>query len=184
MKRTCTFGCLVALVIAGLFVGCTTAPKSEEDKQTLATNSTAALKNFNTKDDTLQPMLDKSVGYVIFPDIGKAGFIVGGSYGRGEVYERGMRIGYADMTAASAGLQAGAQNFTELLVFMKQDEFDKFKMGNDFSLGANVSAVALSKGAAGATDQGKAVIAIVDAKGGLMAEAAVGGQRIRYMPVK
>jgi lipid-binding SYLF domain-containing protein len=170
---------LVSLVTSG---GCSTAPKSEGDATKLAANAKASLEGYKAKDPSLQALLDKSVGYAIFPDIGKAGWIVGGSYGRGEVFEAGNKIGYADIKEVSAGFQWGAQNFSELLLFMKQDELDKFKKG-EFSVGANVSAVALTAGAAGKTDPNKGVIALVDTKGGLMAEAAVGGQRMKFQPL-
>jgi lipid-binding SYLF domain-containing protein len=182
MKWARSLLAVVALVGLGMGFGCSTAPKNEGDATALAANSQSELKSYAAKDASLQPLLDKSVGYAVFPDIGKAGWILGGSYGRGEVFEGGRKIGYADIKEVSAGFQWGAQNFSELLLFMKQDELDKFKQG-EFSVGANVSAVALTAGAAGKTDPNKGVIALVDTKGGLMAEAAVGGQRMKFQPL-
>jgi lipid-binding SYLF domain-containing protein len=176
-------GALVVAGIAGigLVVGCSTAPKSGGDTAALAADSQAALASFKAKDPSLQSLMDRSVGWAVFPNIGKAGFVVGGSYGRGEVYERGAMIGYADISEVSGGLQIGAQNFSEILLFLRQEDLDKLKRG-DFSLGANASAVALTAGAAAKTDPSKGVIALVETKGGLMAEAAVAGQRLRYQP--
>ena len=94
----------------------------------------------------------------------------------------GTHIGYADVSEVSAGFQWGAQNFSQLLIFLQQPDFDKFKSG-EFAVGANVSAVALTAGAAGTTDPSKGVIALVDTKGGLMAEAALGGQQMRFHPL-
>jgi lipid-binding SYLF domain-containing protein len=169
-----------ALLLSGTLVGCSASPKNEGDAAALTANSQAAMESFKAKDPSLKQLLDKAVAYAIFPNIGKAGWIVGGSYGKGEVYDReGKRIGFADVTEVSVGLQGGAQAFSELLIFMKQSDLDNFK-STDFSLAGNVSAVALTAGAAGTTDPSKGIIAIVDTKGGLMAEAAVGGQRIRY----
>lgn len=171
---------LTGSFFVGVLGGCSASPKNEDDAAALAANSQAAIATFKAKDPSLQQLLDKSVAYVIFPNIGKAGWIVGGSYGKGEVYDRsGRRIGFADVTEVSVGLQGGAQAFSELLIFMKQADLDNFK-STDFSLAGNVSAVALTAGAAATTDPSKGVIAIIDTKGGLMAEAAVGGQRIRY----
>ena len=183
MKRSHMLLAGLAIVGAVWTGGCSTSPKTEGDAAKLAADSKAALASYEAKDSSLKALIDKSVGYAVFPDIGKAGWIVGGSYGRGQVYTMdGTMIGYADITSVSAGFQWGAQDFSELLIFMKQDDFDKFKTG-DYSLGANVSAVALTAGAAGATDPSKGVIALVDTKGGLMAEAAVGGQRMRFHAV-
>ena len=175
-SKTLLMAALAAVLMAG---GCQTSPKTEADKQKLTADAQAALAGYKAKDSSLQALLDKSVGYAVFPDVGKAAWFVGGAYGRGEVYEKGKKIGYADISEVSAGFTWGAQNFSELLIFMKQEKLDEFKKG-DWSVGGNVSAVALSAGAAATTDPSKGVIALVDAKGGLMAEAAVGGQRMRF----
>jgi lipid-binding SYLF domain-containing protein len=165
-----------------LIVGCSTAPKSTEDRAALAASAQGAFASFKAKDPTLQSLLNKSVGWAIFPDIGKAAFWVGGSYGRGEVFERGKLIGYADLTSVSAGFTWGAQSYSQLLLFLRQDDLDKFKRG-DWSLEGNVSAVLLTTGAASRTDPSKGVIAIVDTKGGAMAEASLGGQHFRFTPL-
>jgi lipid-binding SYLF domain-containing protein len=182
MKLSVGMLALVAMVGAALMVGCKTEPKTEGDAAKLSSNADATLAAYKAKDPSVQALLDKSVGYAVFPDIGKGGWIVGGSYGRGQVYEGGRLIGYADISEVSAGFQWGAQNFSELLIFTKQPDFDKFK-GGDFAVGANVSAVALTAGAAGTTDASKGAIALVDTKGGMMAEAALGGQRMRFKPL-
>lgn len=169
-----------ALTLTGLS-GCSTAPTSAADRAALSADAKATLTTFKAKDPTLSGLLKKSVGYAIFPNIGKGGFLIGGSYGQGEVYERGKLIGYADVKELSAGATVGAQNYSQMLIFLRQSDLDNFKRG-DWSLTGNVSAVALTKGGAGTTDPNKGVIALVDTKGGLMAEAAVGGQRYRFTP--
>ena len=170
---------LAAIVIAAFVAGCSTTPKTENDAAKLSANVTATLAGYKIKDPSLQVLLDKSVGYAVFPDIGKGGWFIGGSYGRGEVFEGGKKIGYADISEVSAGFQWGAQNFSELLIFLKPDDMKSFRKG-EYSVGANVSAVALTAGAAGKTDPSKGVVAVVDTKGGLMAEAAIGGQKMRF----
>ena len=166
-----------------MLVGCAgPAPKKSADRATLASESSAAIDAFTNEDPSLKPLMDKAVGYAVFPEVGKAGFIAGGSYGKGEVFEGGTKIGYADITQGTFGLQAGAQTFGELLLFMRPDELNDFK-GGEFKLAGNVSAVAIKAGAAGTADASKGIIAFVRTKGGLMAEAAIGGQRFRFHPL-
>ncbi|MCC6427905.1 MAG: lipid-binding SYLF domain-containing protein [Phycisphaerales bacterium] len=169
------------LASVGFVTGCSTAPKSEADRDALVATGNASVQSFRAKDSSLGELLSKSAGWAVFPEVGKAGFIVGGSYGRGTVYQNGSHIGYADITSGSVGLQAGAQSFSELLIFMRQSDLDKFKSGQ-FSLEANASAIAITAGAAAKTDVGKGVIVFVDPKGGLMADASVGGQGFSYKP--
>jgi lipid-binding SYLF domain-containing protein len=175
----------VAVMVGGACVpfGCSgPTPHEEPQRATLSTESSASLEAFKNADPSLQDLLNKSVGYAIIPDVGKAGFIAGGSYGKGQVYEGGRKVGYADITQATIGLQAGGQTFSELVVFMQQDELNKFKM-NQFALSGNVSAVAIKTGAAASADVSKGVIVFTRTKGGLMAEASVGGQRFRFQPL-
>lgn len=168
---------------AGLaLTGCSTEPKTEAEKSTLSSDTATALQSFKNADSSLQSLLDRSIGYAVFPDVGKAGFIVGGSWGRGEVWEKGAKIGYAEVTKGSVGLQAGAQTFDELIVFFTQEQMDKFKAGK-FSLSADASAVAIKAGAAGASDYSKGVIIFTQTKGGLMAEASIGGQGFSFKPL-
>lgn len=175
------------VMVAGLsmplaMMGCSTEPKTAAQKSTLESESAAAMTSFKNADSSLQSLLDRSVGYAVFPDIGKGGLIVGGSYGRGVVWERGRMIGYSDITQGTIGLQAGAQTYSELLVFMRQEDLDKFKNGK-FSLSADVSAVAIKSGAAATADPSKGIIVFVQTKGGLMAEASVGGQGFSFKPL-
>lgn len=178
--RVCIGGALLGAMALGT-VGCQATPRTEAKAQALAANVQSTIATFKAKDPSLEPLLNKSVGVAVFPDIGKAGWVLGGSYGRGEVWEKGVHIGYADVSEVSAGFQWGAQNFSQILVFMTQEKLDDFKTGK-LALTANVSAVALSEGAAATTDPSKGVVALVDTKGGLMAEAAIGGQRMRFRP--
>jgi len=166
---------------AALIGACSTAPKTEADKSALSYDARGALASFKGADPSLQGLLDRSTGYAVFPDIGKAGFIAGGAFGRGEVYEGGKFIGFADVTKGSIGLQAGAQTFSELVVFLTPAQMNTFKDGK-FSLTADVSAVAIKSGAASAADYSKGVVVFVQSKGGLMAEASVGGQGFSYVP--
>jgi len=171
---------MLAGLLTAALVACSTAPRSDEDKEKLSARAKAEVQAYLAKDSSIQGLIDKSVGYVIFPSVGKGAWFIGGSYGKGEVFTKtGVKLGYADISEVSAGFTWGAQDFSELLIFMRQDDFDSFKKG-DFSVGANASAVLLNAGAAGKTDPSKGVIAFIDAKGGVMAEASVSGQRLRF----
>ena len=79
------------------FSGCNTAPKSETGRENLHDEVDTALARFEREDPDLKHFLDNSVGYAMFPDAGKAGFIAGGAYGKGEVFQGGRMIGYADI---------------------------------------------------------------------------------------
>jgi hypothetical protein len=72
--------------------------------------------------------------------------------------------------------------FSELIVFRAQEALNDFKDG-EFSFAANATAVAIKPGAAASATYNDGVAIFVHIKGGLMAEAAVGGQRFTFKPL-
>ena len=140
-----------------------------------------------------------SYGYAVFPTIGKAGFGVGGAHGKGRVFEQGAHVGNTSMTQVTVGFQLGGQAFSQIIFFEDKRAFDEFTSGN-FEFGAQATAVAItaaasaaatttggSAGASGgkrdATTVGnyhKGMATFTVAKGGLMYEASVGGQKFSY----
>ena len=169
------------LIIAGIMSGCTTAPSTESDKRSLIDDAAGTLRHMKVQDASLDRFLARSYGYTIFPSVGKGGLIAGGAYGRGIVYEKGQMVGYSDLSQATVGLQAGGQTYSELVVFETQIDFDRF-IGGRLTLSANLSAVALKSGAASSARYTDGVAVFVEPIGGLMLEAAIGGQQFTYMP--
>ena len=145
---------------------------------------------------------ESSYGYAVFPTIGKAGIGVGGARGSGQVYAEGAHVGNTTMTQLSVGLQLGGQAFSQIVFFQDKRAFDEFASGN-FEFGAQAQAVALtasagmaattagtSAGASGGKrdaattgiyNKGMAIFTI--AKGGLMYEASLSGQKFSYRAV-
>jgi len=169
----------LAVTIAGLLSSCATAPASREDKAALVTEAAARWQQMRTADPALGALVQRGYGYALFPDAGKAGLGVGGAYGRGVVYERGQHIGYSDLTQGTVGAQVGGQSFSELLVFESKAALERFKAG-EFGVAAGASAVVLKSGVATNPNFIDGVAVIVQPVGGVMAEAAIGGQQFTY----
>lgn len=170
---------LVLTVVAGLLGSCATAPASREDKAALVAEASSRLQQMRAADPALGSLVQRGHGYAVFPDVGKAGLGVGGAYGRGVVYERGQHIGYSDLSQATVGAQVGGQSFSELLVFENKAALERFKAGQ-FSLAAGASAVVLKSGVATNPNFVDGVAVVVQPIGGVMVEAAIGGQQFTY----
>jgi lipid-binding SYLF domain-containing protein len=147
-------------------------------------------------------LFKSAYGYALFPTIGKAGFVVGGAYGKGRVYRGGRHIGDTSMTQATVGFQLGAAGYSEVIFFKDKRALDEFIKGN-FEFGAEAQAVALTAAASAsanttgssATASGgqhnaitagnyyKGMATFTITKGGLMYEASVGGQKFSYKPL-
>lgn len=131
----------------------------------------------------LREYFDKAHGYALFPTVGKGGFFVGGAHGKGRVFERGKLIGNVSLTQVSVGFQWGGQAFSEVIFFRDKAALEKFKTGrSEFS--ARASAVAAKSGVSADSAWSGGVAVFTRAKGGLMAEAAIGGQDFKYKALK
>ncbi|GAB5544080.1 MAG: lipid-binding SYLF domain-containing protein [Sandaracinaceae bacterium] len=171
----------IALAAFALAVGCAHAPRSQEDAKSLEQQADEALASLTQEDPTLQTVLAQSEGYVVFPRVREGAFIAGATSGVGVVYEGDRPIGYAELDGGSFGAQVGGQSYTQLIVFRSSDAFERFKLDN-FDLSADVSATAIRSGsAASATFEGGTAV-FIDDEDGLMAEASVGGQSLRFEP--
>ena len=80
------------------------------------------------------------------------------------------------------GLQLGGQTYREIIFFENKTALDLFEYGN-FEFGAQVSAVAATAGVSADTDYSRGVAVFTIAKGGLMFEASVGGQKFTFEPL-
>ena len=174
-----------AAMFAGMaLTGCATAPKTESEKDALASEAESTLKAMEAADPTLRDFLQKSTGYAVFPNVGKGGLVVGGASGRGALYRtNGKMLGYARMEQATVGAQIGGQSFAEVIAFENEDALTRFT-SNRLELTAQVSAVALKSGAAASAKYTNGVAVFTHVKGGLMAEAALGGQRFTFTPAE
>lgn len=182
MKRA-LLSLLVVAGCAAMNVGCESEPRTPEQQESMRDSARAALSNMMAKDETLDDVIDKAAGYAIFPNVGKGGLVVGGAQGRGEVFQDGEFIGYAQLQQASVGLQAGGQTFRELIVFQDEAALERFKNGK-VEFAANASAVALKAGAGASAEFKEGIAVFVEPTGGLMAEASVGGQRFTFTPAE
>ncbi len=180
MKATRSLLLSISIVpLLAALSGCSTAPRTAAARQDLKGSAHEALEQMETQDPDLEGFLRNSYGYAVFPHVGKGGYILGGGYGRAIVYEHGTPVGYADVTQASVGLQAGGQSFMQILAFETKNDFDRFREGK-LALAANVSAVILKTGAAASAKYTDGVAVFVKPIAGAMVEASVGGQQFTY----
>jgi len=141
----------------------------------------------------------KAYGYAVFPTVGKGALGIGGARGKGRVYAQGKHVGDTTLTQVSIGFQAGGQAYSQIVFFEDERAFREFTSG-EFGFGAGVSAVAITAAASAtasttgnsagisggkkdATTTGeyfKGMAVFTIAKGGLMYEAALAGQKFSF----
>ena len=142
----------------------------------------SSLADFRATDPSLDDMVNKAYAYAIFPNVVTAAVGVGGGHGNGEVYQGSRLIGRADMSQATIGAQLGGQRFAELILFENTQSLSEFQHGT-VEFDARASAVAASRGAASSANYDRGVIVFTLPQSGLMAQAAIGGQKFRYADI-
>lgn len=168
------------LALCLLFVAIGTNAQNDEHKELMADAQKAKTTLMN-KDAGLAQYFDNASGYVIFPNVGKGGLIIGGASGNGILYENGTAMGASNLKKLNVGLQAGGQAVIEVIFFETEAALAKFKEGN-FQFSAEASAVIAEEGKSKNANYDDGVLVFALPKAGLMADASVGGQKFGYTP--
>jgi len=172
---------IVGAAASALLAGCATEPYRQGG--TLDQEVAVAIDLFKRTDPDMEKFFKNAAGYVVFPSVTKGAAGVGAAHGEGVVFVNGKPIGTATMTQVTIGLQLGGQEYSEVIFFENKVVLDEF-CSNQFALSAQASAVAASAGASADADYQKGVVIFTIAKGGLMFEASVGGQKFRFTPLR
>ncbi|HTU01596.1 MAG TPA: lipid-binding SYLF domain-containing protein [Candidatus Sulfotelmatobacter sp.] len=122
-----------------------------------------------------------AVAILVFPSVLKAGFMVGGQFGNGALRQGDKSIGYYNVTAASYGLQAGAQRFGYAMFFMKESALEYLNKSGGFEVGVGPSVVLVDEGMAKTLTSSTArddIYAFIFGQQGLMAGMGLQGSKI------
>ena len=167
MKVNYRIGQLAAVIIAIILVAVLANPAQAQkgNAKKLAEASREAQKAADAFTEIMniaekaipQSLLDRAEAIAVFPDVIKAGFIVGGRGGHG-VISRRLKGGWSapaafDLGGGSVGLQIGASKTDFILLFMNDDALggllkDKFEIGGEGS----ATAGPVGRSAAASTD--------------------------------
>ena len=140
-----------------------------------------ALTEFAKSNPEVESHLHKAYGFAFYPKITKGGLGIGGAGGKGLVFDNKTVIGESKLAQATFGLQAGGQQYMEIILFEDQPALDRFIAGK-VKFSGQASAVALKDGASADVNYQDGVAIFTKTLGGLMAEASVGGQKFTYKP--
>jgi lipid-binding SYLF domain-containing protein len=167
---------LVTLVPIAAAFGAT--PKSDPQADEAAA---AALRKLIAGNPAARQLNEKALGVLVFPKIVKVGFLLGGAYGEGVLLQGGNTVGYYRSSAASYGLQAGAQWFGYALFFMNAGALKYLDDSSGFEIGLGPSVVVVDQGMAkkfSSTTLSQDVYAFIFNQKGLMAGLGIEGSKI------
>jgi lipid-binding SYLF domain-containing protein len=149
-ERRASYGVLGLILVLSLTTTAFAQGKNSKKLREATKQSQKAAKVFReimgTPDRGIpQDLLNRAEAVAVFPDVIKAGFIIGGRGGRG-VISRRVKGGWSapaffNLGGGSIGLQIGASSTDFVLLFMNEGALqglleDKFEMGGEGSVAA------------------------------------------------
>ena len=170
---------LLLLLVA--LSGCSSSVGSGENKETRVQQARDALAQLYSHTPSAKELSTHAAGILVFPDITKAGFLLGGQFGNGVLFKNGTVAGYYRSTGASYGLQAGLQRFGYALFFMTEDDLDYLSRSGGWEIGVGPSVTVVDEGFArsfSTTSARKGVYAFFFGQRGLMAGLGIQGTKI------
>ncbi len=173
--------CTIAFILALATVAMPTRAAFAESGPGLREDASAALAALYKQTPSAKVLGDHAKAILVFPNIVKAGFIVGGQYGEGVLYRGGKPAGYYSSVAASYGLQAGAQAFGYALFLMTDNAVKYLNKSEGWEIGVGPSIVIVDEGAAknlSSTTLQKDVYGIIFDQKGLMAGIGIQGTKV------
>ena len=141
----------------------------------------AALDGFTKQVKGASGLLQTAKGVLVFAGVIKAGIGVGGEYGEGALRIGGRTAAYYSISAASIGLQLGAQKKDIIVVFLQDAPLKKFQASEGWRVGVDGSVVLIDVGAGTSLDTSKLnqpIVGFVVGQKGLMYNLTLEGSKI------
>jgi lipid-binding SYLF domain-containing protein len=114
----------------------------------LISDSRYALQQLVAQNPAAAKAKSKAVAILVFPNVMKAGFIIGAQGGQGILFIHGQPRGGYRTVAASYGLQAGTQRYGYALFLMNQKAVNWVNNTRGWEIGSGPSVVIVDKGMA------------------------------------
>ena len=170
------------VIASGLLAGLAApAARAAASKAELNRDGQAALQQLYSVAPKAREMGAKARAILVFPRIVKAGLMVGGLTGNGVLLEGGRPTQYFNLSAATYGLQIGAQKYAYALFFITQSGLDYLKKSDGWAIGSGPSVVVMDEGKAMSTTSTtltQDVYAFPFGQKGLMAGLGLEGSKI------
>jgi lipid-binding SYLF domain-containing protein len=141
----------------------------------------SALTSLYQKVPSTKALGAKARGILVFPEITKAGFVVGGQHGDGVLFQGGRAVAFYRTSGASFGLQAGAQTFGYAMFLMTDKAVKQLDAANGWEIGTGPTVVMIDEGKAAnltTTTAKDDIYAFVFGQKGLMAGISLEGSKI------
>jgi lipid-binding SYLF domain-containing protein len=178
---------LSGFALAGLIAlqGCaTTTPSpsaSAAPDPELEASADTALQQLLAQNEGARKLAGEAKAILVFPDMKRAGLLVGAEHGKGALKVDGRVAGYYESTGLSFGMQAGAEEYSYALFFMTDDALDYLRRSHGWEIGAGPTVVVADEGISRqitTTTMREGIYAFIWGQRGLMAGMGLQGAKI------
>lgn len=169
-------GLALCLVVAGVGAKGAWAGTAEQ----INADVDATLARFYSEVADGKRVAGQAKGVLVFPNVWRAGFGVGGEYGEGALRIGGKTVDYYNTAAGSFGFQIGVQKKSIILLFMQDEVLDRLRQSSNWKAGADASVTLATIGADGSLDTQKLnqpIVAFVIGQKGLMYNLTLEGTK-------
>ena len=163
------------------------APAAKAHATALSRDSRTAINRLLAQSPAAKALNERATAVLVFPNIRKAGFVVGGQYGEGTLFKGGKPAAYYSTAGVSYGLQAGAQKYGYAMFFMNDAALKHLDKADGFEIGVGPSVVVMDEGmakTATTTTMNDDIYAFIFGQKGLMAGIGLQGNKITRIAAK
>ena len=139
-----------------------------------------ALDRFKNQVKGAEEFLANAKGVLVFPNVVRVGFFLGGEYGEGALLVDDKIVDYYSTAAGSFGFQFGAQSKNIIIVFMEENALTKFRDSLGWRAGLDGSIAVVDVGTGGSLDSNNVrdpIVGFVFGLKGLMLNLSLEGSK-------
>jgi lipid-binding SYLF domain-containing protein len=175
-----TAGVLAGLAFCMVFTGIGTQSALAASGRQIDSEVDATLEKFYREVGDGKKLSQQAKGVLVFPNVWRAGFGLGGEYGEGALRINGNSVDYYSTTAGSFGFQIGVQKKSIILLFMQDAVLNELRNSSNWKAGANAAITLAVVGADGSVDTQKynqPIVAFIIGQKGLMYNLTLEGTK-------
>lgn len=168
-------------VAAQLLAGCTTNSNQQPERSDAISEAQAAYDRLIAQQPVAATLAKDAKGVLVFPNVLKAGFVLGGYHGTGALRKGDAFVARYGTTGASYGLQAGVQKYSYAMFFMRESDLAYLDSSSGWEVGVGPSITVIDQGKAASmtsTTAREGVYVIFYDQKGLMAGLGIQGSKI------
>jgi len=124
--------------------------------------------------------LKAAKGVLVMPNVTKAAFVIGGTYGQGALRIGKRTVDYYSLASGSLGYQIGAEKYDLVILFMTDRAIKKFRDSQGWEAGVDAQITLIDVGASGSVNNivsRHPVVGFVFGEKGLLAGVSVKGAK-------